>query len=228
MENNKPKNKITPLQVSIIYGFGKVLGDIIADTFEKDTFENKFVNSLATHSLSYLTVTSIQDIVLQNKINPISTLIKNVVGYIPAAIVSYQLKDEINNSNVFDENQRKLIADFCLFCSFVYTKAKTLEFAKLENYKIMQNIESNDNLKIDNFTNKNLRYFADIMSSVVGSVAVAYATSMFDSNDSFLEKTGKSASIGVIFALAKSATDTFLTKILSKQSRDIELQEILI
>lgn len=44
------------------------------------------------------------------------------------------------------------------------------------------------------------------MSSVVGSVAVAYATSMFDSNDSFLEKTGKSASIGVIFALAKSAT----------------------
>ena len=228
MENNKPQNKISPIGVSVIYGFGKVLGDIISDPFQSNTFEKKLVNSLATHSLSYLTVTSIQDVVLKNKINPVSTLINNIIGYIPAAIVSYQLKDEINNSNILDERNRQLLADFCLFCSFVYTKAKTLELLKIEDYKLIKDIKENNNFEIDNFSNKKLRYFTDIMSSVVGSVAVAYATSMFDNNDSFLEKTGKSATIGVIFASAKSATDTFLTKILSKEKRDIELQEILI
>lgn len=211
-------SNITPNQAGILFGSAKVIGDLCASG---NTLSNNLVNSVVTHFVAQSGIRLKQGTQVPVKFNYISSAVKDLISNSfggMCGMVSQKATEILAEQGGLSKENAKLLKDFVLLCGFVSTELHANKFlGKLDNFRLMQDINQSPQLEMRNISNKSIKFFVDVMSGAMGSLAISYIMPLVDSgNNTYIDSAKNGAIAGSIFMMAKTLTHNSLTKLYNK------------
>jgi hypothetical protein len=202
-------------------GIGKVIADVLVDGMflsREGVDAINISNSIATHMFFQGFARCNKEFKATDSFEEITTFVKDFVSCNIGGVCALLSKNGagiLSTHFAADKISKKLINDFTFMSIFVSTQMlnKNYIMTQVNKVKCIDNFEKNKKRHIKHIDNSVVKFFTDVVSSAMGSIAIAYISPLITTKDDNWGDVARNGLIlGSVFSVAKNITHNFLTR----------------